>query len=219
MRSESANEPSTENWISMNLSNGHHPHPGSDPVSPNEPCTRNRTVGPTGNTGAVSRASLGVLMLLLLGGCVSYSLTGTSIPTGVRTVYIPFFGDQSGGGVADLSDRLNRALIQRFVNQSRLSQTSDQQSADAWIEGQIVSYRVRAASIGGDQQANLNEVIISVRAVFQYTTDDEPLYSKSFSGSGTYDVQESPVDGETAAAAQALQQIANNMFNDAVSNW
>ncbi|MEX0593731.1 MAG: LptE family protein [Balneolaceae bacterium] len=176
-------------------------------------------MGPTGNTGAVSRASLGVLMLLLLGGCVSYSLTGTSIPTGVRTVYIPFFGDQSGGGVADLSDRLNRALIQRFVNQSRLSQTSDQQSADAWIEGQIVSYRVRAASIGGDQQANLNEVIISVRAVFQYTTDDEPLYSKSFSGSGTYDVQESPVDGETAAAAQALQQIANNMFNDAVSNW
>jgi len=27
------------------------------------------------------------------------------------------------------------------------------------------------------------------------------------------------VDGELDAAAEALQQIANNAFNDAVSNW
>lgn len=166
-----------------------------------------------------SLALAGLVCVLLLGGCVRYSLTGTSIPSSVQTIYIPFFSDQSGGGVADLSDRLNRALIQRFVNQSRLSQTSDQQGADAWMEGQVVSYQVRSFSIGGDEQANLNEVIISVRASFQYATEDDPLYTKSFNGSGTYDVQESPVDGETAAAAQALQQIANNMFNDAVSNW
>ncbi|MGM0506524.1 MAG: LPS assembly lipoprotein LptE [Bacteroidota bacterium] len=187
----------------------------------------NRTGIPTGCpgirglTGSLSRAGIWALTLVLLsvGGCVSYSFTGASIPSDVRTVHIPFFDDQSGGGVADLSDQLNRALIQRFVNQSRLSQTGEQQGADAWVEGQIVSYQIRSSSIGGDQQANLNEVTITVRAVFQYADEDEPLYSKNFSGSGTYDVQESPVDGETAAAAQALQQIANNMFNDAVSNW
>ena len=49
--------------------------------------------------------------------CLSYSFTGASIPEGVNTIYIPFFPDQSGSGLGDLSDRLNTTLIERFVNQ------------------------------------------------------------------------------------------------------
>lgn len=158
-------------------------------------------------------------LLLLAGGCLNYSFTGTSIPSDVRTIYIPFFDDQSGGGIGDISDRLNRSLINRFVNQSRLSQTGSEDNADALIDGMITSYRVRPFSIGGDQRANLNEITITVRASFRYADRSEPLWDKNFSGSATYDVQENPVDGEVTATEQALQQIANNMFNDAVGDW
>ncbi|TVQ65851.1 MAG: hypothetical protein EA360_07890 [Balneolaceae bacterium] len=160
-----------------------------------------------------------VLSLVALPGCIRYSFTGTSIPADVSTIYIPFFPDQSTGGLGDLSDQLNRALINRFVNQSRLSLSNDEESADAFIDGAIQSYINRPFSIGGNQQANLNEIQITVRASFQYARDDSPLWSKSFSGSATYDVQQNPVDGEIEAAFSALQQISNNMFNDAVSNW
>ncbi len=159
------------------------------------------------------------VLLLTVPSCVQYSFTGTSIPTNVRTVYIPFFPDNSQSGLGDLSDRLNTALINRFVNQSRLSLNNDRDGADSWMEGNIQSYRNRPFSVGGDEQANLNEIQIVVRATFQFADSDDPEYSKTFSGSATYDVLENPVDGEIEAAEAALQQIANNAFNDAVSNW
>lgn len=158
-------------------------------------------------------------LLIGLSGCIAYSFTGTSIPSDVRTIYIPFFPDRSQSGLGDLSDRLNRALVNRFVNQSRLSLINDQDDADAFVEGAIQTYVNRPFSIGGDEQANLNEIQITVRATFQYASDDEPLWTKNFTGSATYDVLENPVDGEIEAAEAALQQISNNMFNDAVSSW
>lgn len=167
------------------------------------------------------RSKLFVMLLIIAGfsGCITYSFTGTSIPSDVNNIYIPFFPDRSQSGLGDLSDRLNRALINRFVNQSRLSLSNDETNADAFVEGAIQSYINRPFSIGGDQQANFNEVQITVNASFQYARDDEPLWTKSFTGSATYNVIANPVEGEIEAAAAALQQISNNMFNDAVSSW
>ncbi|MEX1010625.1 MAG: LptE family protein [Balneolaceae bacterium] len=157
--------------------------------------------------------------LLLFSGCVQYSLTGTSIPSDVQTIYIPFFDDRSDGGLGDLSDRLNRALIQRFVNQSRLSLTSSEEDADAIITGSVQSFQNRPFSVGGDERATVNQIQITVSAAFQYTSEESPLWDKNFSGSATYDVVENPIDGEVEATDQALAQIANNMFNDAVGQW
>lgn len=170
---------------------------------------------------AFSRFKTGFIaaLILIFSGCITYSFTGTSIPSDVNSIYIPFFPDRSQSGLGDLSDRLNRALVNRFVNQSRLSLSSDEETADAFVDGEIQGYVNRPFSIGGDQQANLNEIQITVRATFQYTREDEPLWTKNFTGNATYDVTGNPVEGEIGAAAAALQQISNNMFNDAVSNW
>lgn len=164
-------------------------------------------------------ATTALFVVLFLPACVQYSFTGTSIPADVETIYIPFFPDNSQSGLGDLSDRLNRALINRFVNQSRLSLNNDRNDADSWMEGTIQSYQNRPFSVGGDERANLNEIRIVVRATFQFADSEKPVYSKTFSGNSTYDVQDNPVEGELEAAENALQQIAENAFNDAVSNW
>lgn len=156
---------------------------------------------------------------IIVTGCIRYSLSGTSIPEGVETIFIPFFSDQSSGGLGDLNDRLNRALINRFVNQSRLTLSGSEESAHALVNGSITSYQNRPFSVGGSEQANLNQVQITVSASFMYSSDNEQLWNKTFTGSATYDVIENPVDGEVDAANEALDQIANNMFNDAVSSW
>ncbi len=161
-----------------------------------------------------------LLTLVLLGnGCLKYSFTGTSIPEGVNTIFIPFFPDQSNSGIGDLSDRLTEALIQRFVNESKLQLTNSEDEADAVINGQIISYSNRPFSIGGNEQANQNQVQITVSASFKYKIDDAPLWDKNFSGNFTFDPTDDPVQGEEDAADNALEQIANNMFNDAVSSW
>lgn len=162
------------------------------------------------------------LFLLLsagINGCFRYSFTGVTIPSDVRTIYIPFFPDQSGSGHGDLSDQLNQALINRFINQSRLQLTDSPDNADVWLEGSIQSYSNRPFSVSGDQRAELNRVQISVRATYQYSSETKPEWQKSFSGNYEYDPSEDPVDGENSAIFEALNRIADNMFNDAMGNW
>lgn len=160
-----------------------------------------------------------LLIALALSGCFRYSFTGTSIPEDVNTIYIPFFADQSSGGVGNLSDRLNTALVDRFINQTRLQLSNSRTDADAVLEGSIVSYANRPFSVTGEGQSSLNEVTISVRATFQYTDKEQAEWSSTFNGAETYDTNENPIEGESNAAVEALNRIANNMFNDAVSDW
>ncbi len=174
-------------------------------------------------TGAY-RVPLKILLLLfglflLTSGCMRYSFTGTSIPEDVNSIFIPFFADQSNSGIGDLSDKLNQVLIDRFINQTRLSLANSRSEADAVLEGSIASYSNRPFSVTGQEEANQNEVTITVRATYTYTGAEQAEWSKSFSGRATYDPIENPIAGETAAADEALELIANNMFNDAVSGW
>jgi len=163
-----------------------------------------------------------IIPILLLSGCLRYSFSGASIPEGVNSIFIPFFADQSTSGVPNLSDRLNEVLINRFINQSRLQLANNRGDANAILEGTIVSYNNAPFSVTGDDQADQNQVTIVVRGMFSYTDTEEEQeseFSKTFNGSDTYDPNDDPIEGETNAAQTALEQIANNMFNDAVSGW
>lgn len=160
-----------------------------------------------------------LVFILLNSSCLRYSFTGASIPNGVNSIYIPFFPDQSNSGFGDLSDRLNQTLIERFVNQSRLQLANNEEDADAILDGSIVAYSNRPFSIGGNEQANQNQIRISVRGSFTYKFEESALWNKSFEGAFSFDPNDDPINGEETAANEALEQIANNMFNDAVSNW
>lgn len=164
-------------------------------------------------------AGLLLILPLLLGGCFRYGFTGTSIPEEIETVYIPFFADQSSSGIGDLSDRLNNILVNRFINQTRLRLADSRAEADAVLEGSITSYTNQPFSVGGDEQADQNQVTISVNATYLYTGEEQAEWTTTFSGKATYDPNENPIEGETIAAEEALEQISNNMFNDAVSGW
>jgi len=154
-----------------------------------------------------------------LSSCFNYSFTGIAIPADVRTVYIPFFADNSGSGLSSLAEDLNEALVNRFVNQSRLNLSSNAADADIVLDGTIVSYRNRPFSVSGERQTDLNRVEITVRSSFKYRQETDPEWERSFNGVFEFDPNEDPIDGERVAALEALQQISRNMFNDALGDW
>lgn len=158
-------------------------------------------------------------VMLILSGCISYGFTGTSVPEGVNTIFIPFFANQTSSGVPDLSDKLNNVLIERFINQSSLTLTNNRVSADAILEGSIVQYTNEPFSITGQNQAEQNQVTIVVQASYRYPSKEKEVYNQRFSGSATYNPTQNPIEDEAKAAQEALEQIANNMFNSAVSGW
>lgn len=160
-----------------------------------------------------------LLVTITAGGCFHYSFTGTSIPSDIHSIYITFFPDQSSSGLGDLSNMLNKALVNRFVNQSRLHLANDENSADIVLNGTISSYHNGPFSIGGNQKANLNRVEITVTATYEYTKDKKPLWEKSFTGFNEFDPNKDPINGEKEAAQKAMDQIAGKMFEESVGKW
>lgn len=172
----------------------------------------------------LSRNRYGVVVLLLIllaaGGCFRYSMTGTSIPSDVSSIYIPFFPDQSDSGLGNLSDQLNEALVDRFVNNTRLQLANSRENADAVLDGSIVTYNNRPFTVGGDDEASENRVSITVQATFTYADEDTPVWqSKRFQNNSNYDPGANPIEGENNAAEAALRKISDNIFNEAVGQW
>lgn len=168
------------------------------------------------------RSFIGILFLVLLTlpGCFHYGFSsGGTLPSDVHSIYIPFFPDQTNSGLSNLSDALNKSLVNRFVNQSKLQLANSQDNADILLDGSIQSYQNGPFSISGNQKVSLNRVTINVNASFTYTKQNKKLWSRDFSGFGDYDPNKDPIQGERQAALTAMNQIADKMFNESVGKW
>ena len=157
---------------------------------------------------------------LLGGGCGYYSFTGVAIPEHVNTIAIPVLEDRARSSLPNLGDELTEMLIGRFVSQTRLSLVSDDLGADTVLSGTIDRYDNRPASVGGQERATTNRVSITVTVVYADRLKNEDMISRrSFSAFGEYDPLEDGLEGESDAAREALEQIADDIFNAATSNW
>lgn len=172
---------------------------------------------------SVSSLRMGILgtMLLVIGmtGCVKYSFTGASIPSEVETLFIPFFDDRSGSSVGSLNQWLYDECFNEFINRSRLRLANSPEEADATLEGIILSYTNLPFSVSGEETAERNEVTIRVQATLRFEGEDDPVFSSTLTGTATFDIVNNPIDGEREAAQDALNQIAEAMFTQSVSQW
>ncbi len=50
-------------------------------------------------------------------------------------------------------------------------------------------------------------------------TEDEELLNQTFSGAANYNPVEAGLDGERQAAQNALENVADDIFSTATSNW
>lgn len=159
----------------------------------------------------------GFLVCCLLYGCAFYSFTGATIPQHIETVSIPLAEDLTSNPIADLGGSLTERLIDRFVGQTRLQLSTDEAQGDALLRSEIRQYAVQPAAVGGQDTATLNRLTISVSATYMDQAEEQEVFQRSFSSSVEYD----PADlaSEEEAAAEILDNIADDIFTEATSNW
>ncbi len=161
-----------------------------------------------------------MLLALALGlaGCAFYSFTAATIPQRFDTIAVPLVVDGSTNPFTQLGPGLTDLLVDRFVRQTRLQLETSEDAADVVLTGRIEQYRNVPAAVG-EEGATLNRVSISVIVQYYDQVEDEALFQRSFSSSEQYDpVQDGP-EGERAAAFAALENIADNVFSEATSDW
>jgi hypothetical protein len=161
---------------------------------------------------------LSSVLCLLTAGCGVYSFTGATIPDYLQTVAVPLAEIRAQGAVPGLDQALTDALITRFADQTRLSLVSDEETADAVVRAVVERYTITPVAVTADQLASLNRVTVAVGIRYLDRVEDEERLARSFSGTADYDPAEGPA-AEAEAAARAIDQIADEVFTAATSDW
>ncbi len=160
------------------------------------------------------------MLALLIPGCGYYSFTGATIPAHLGTVAIPLVEDLSISIADDLDERLTRLLTDRFVGQTRLQLAVDETDADAVLAGRIERVTVEPVAVGGGDRATQNRVTVTVRVLYTDRVEDRELLERNFTAAVNYDpTQGDERAAETAAIIAALENLADDVFTAATSNW
>ena len=158
-----------------------------------------------------------IFAICFYSGCAYYSFTGASIPDNLNTIAIPLVVDNSLNTIPQLSDQLTEELVNRFVNQTRLSLVENEEEADAVLTVEIQRYNNAPSAISGEELAATNRVTITVMVTYMDQTEDKELLRRSFSNFEDYNPLN--IDDETVAALAALENVADDIFTAATSNW
>ena len=150
-------------------------------------------------------------------GCGVYSFTGASIPPQAETISVSYFPNDASLVQPTLSQRFTEELQDKFLRQTNLRMVEG--VGHLHFEGSIVNYRTEPVAIGGDDRAAMNRLTISVRVVFMNEFDPESDFERTFSRFYDYDSNRSLAEVENEAIDQITDELAEDIFNQAVVNW
>ena len=174
-------------------------------------------------TGWMTRLAVSAALFatLLIGGCGFYGFQAGSIPSNLNTIAIPLVQDNSISPLTTLDQDMTELLTDRFVNRTRLTLISNDPDADALLNATIERYQSEPTTVSDDNRASANQVTIRVRVRYldQTKAPAEPMLEREFSASSNYDPVAEGIEGERTAASDALEQVADDIFSAATSNW
>ncbi len=158
-----------------------------------------------------------IVFAMFLVGCGVYSFTGASIPPQAETISVAYFPNDANLVQPVLSQRFTEELQDKFMRQTNL--TLVEGVGDLHFEGAITDYRTEPIAIGDDDRARMNRLTITVRVSFLNEYDQDAEFQRSFSRYYDYDSNKSLAQVENDAIDQITQELAEDIFNEALVNW
>jgi outer membrane lipopolysaccharide assembly protein LptE/RlpB len=168
----------------------------------------------------------GTLIAAFNTGCGVYSFADVSIPDSVKTVRVNFVENKARYVNPQLSPQLTERLRQKIVNQTRLTQT---QNDDAhWdINATVTDYSITTSAISSNQTAGTgsqrqapvtNRLTVSIQlSVLNHLngTTQEHSVSRSFE----FDANLALQTAENQLLDEMIRSLTDDLFNRMFSNW
>lgn len=160
-----------------------------------------------------------ILLLLLLSGCsIKYSLNGASIDyTKIKTVSIADFQNLAPTVYPPLAQRFTEDLKDRFQRQTRLRDIPT--NGDLSIEGEIVGYDLSAEAVQENAFAAKTRLTLRINVRFTNKVIEEESFEREFTSFGTFDSSQMFVDVQDQLCQELTKDIINQIFNATVENW
>ena len=151
---------------------------------------------------------------LLLNGC-GYHLvgTGSSLPSHLKTLFIPLFANSSSE--PEIHRELTSAIINSFITDGRLKIVRKGNS-DMVMKGSLFYYDLRAVSFTSSDFASDYIVKLGVEVEVIDKINDKPYIKNKFTTKSDYRATSDIVDTESARLA-ALEEAYKELGNRLVS--
>ena len=162
-----------------------------------------------------------ILVVLIFTTCkISYSFTGASIASNVKTFSVYYFPNRAKLVNPNLSQQFTQGqdgLENKLIKQTSLNQIKE--NGDLEFSGQITEYDVKPMNIVQGDLAAQNRLTISVKVKFTNNKDHEQDWEKTFTQYEDFDSNRSLTDVEDALASAIIKKLVDDIFNASVANW
>jgi hypothetical protein len=158
-----------------------------------------------------------LICVVALGCKMNYSFTGASIPENVKTVSVKTFQVYAPLANANINQTFTEALKDKFISQTNLDLVSE--NGDLQFEGAITGYAISSVAIQGNETAALNRLLITVKVKFVNTKDEAFDFETNFSRFSDYETSQDLSAIEDGLITEINEQLTQDIFNKAVSNW
>lgn len=166
--------------------------------------------------------TLFLLSAFLLKSCkISYSFSGANISPEIRTVSVQYFPNRvaprDGFINPNFSQTFTDALKDKIKAQTNLNFMSE--LGDVNFEGEVTAYKSEPLAVTGREVAELNRFTITVRVKYTNVTNPDENFDTRFSRYEDYQSSKDLQLVEQDLSEKIVEQITEDIFNQAFVNW
>ena len=167
----------------------------------------------------ISIAFISAIILVGINGCYisSFGFRGISIPDDVNIASVQYFENRAPLINPNLSQTFTEALKDRISTESRLSIRDGVGDVD--FSGEITGYDLRPMAIQADAISAMTRLTVTVKIRYQNFKNPKANWESSFSAYEDYESDRNINDIEEALVKLIVDQLTENIFNKAFSDW
>jgi hypothetical protein len=160
---------------------------------------------------------LGTLAPLVGAGCVGYRL-GTTLPPGVKSIYVPSFVNQTEEPQVDTV--ATQAAIREFQRDGTVER-ADADTADAVLQVTVVRYTLEPLRFDRDRAKTAREYRLRLTAKLEFKRIDtgEVLAERKVQGEADFELLGNLASAKIEALPDAAEDLAHDIVETIVEHW
>jgi len=157
-------------------------------------------------------------LLFFLASCsISYKFEGGSVNYDLtKTVHISDFPNRTPF-YSPLASTFNLALRKRFIEQTRLKETSS--NADIEMEGEITGFDVAGMAVKSDAYSSQTRLTITVHIKYTNNKESGKDVDQSFSSFQEFPSTQSIDDVQDQLVPKIIDDLVDMIYNATIANW
>jgi hypothetical protein len=158
--------------------------------------------------------------VLVTAGCGIYSFSGTSLPSHIKTIAVPFF--ENSTLEYDVANQVTETITQKFVQDHRLSVVGEGR-ADCVLEGKITGYENKVHNYSAGDTPEDYIVVLRVSATLRDAVKGRDLWQEeNLTVSAVYSATaggSQALSDEASARSKAINDLAEDVLARTMEQW